>query len=717
MAEEQIIIEVVVDNDAAQRALLNQTKAVDDLNNANKQLRAENKKLSTDYEANSKEINKNNAQIAQNNVELTKQKQAQKASAQAIKSTNNSLNAQKAALAANKRAIGDVNTATKEGQKEYKRLEKEIAKQTKSLREAEKAQGTFTRGVGDYGQALSSVNPAMGSAVSGFQAMTKGAIAFIATPIGAVIGALGLAIGALTEYFKGSEEGQNDLLKITNALSAVWAVLSDKVQEVGKAIFEAISSPKETLISLGNLIQENLINRFKAFSVIGKAIAKIFSGDFKQGFKDLANGAIQASTGVEDAIGKVQNLSKETSDFLDDTQSKIETNLKSAGRISELQNRLAKEERNTLVQNAKLDVAIAKKRLEAKDEENKTAEERIELLREAQTLENQIFSNQLSIAEKKLEIQQRENALGKSTKEDLLAEAQLQAELIRLNESRTNAQRKLETEIQTNIKKRDAELQKAANDEIARLKFISDEKLRIEQEEREEREAAEIAANEAEAAEKEKQIEADKAISDAKIGLASQTLGAVSQFAEEGSAISKAAAIGTATINTAQAITNALANIPAPFNFAAAGVTGALGLAQVAKISGIFEDGGITKFAKGGLSNGGMFGGASHANGGIKFAVGGRIHEAEGGEAIINKRSTAMFKPLLSSINAVGGGKKFANGGIPLASSSTSGIDSIISSEKSISNQINKQQSIQVAVTDINRTQSSVSVKQNRARI
>jgi TP901 family phage tail tape measure protein len=71
------------------------------------------------------------------------------------------------------------------------------------------------------------------------------------------------------------------------------------------------------------------------------------------------------------------------------------------------------------------------------------------------------------------------------------------------------------------------------------------------------------------------------------------------------------------------------------------------------------------QFANGGLTNGGMFQGASHANGGVKFRVGGRIHEAEGGEAIINKRSTSMFRPMLSAINSYNGnGVKFADGGL-----------------------------------------------------
>jgi TP901 family phage tail tape measure protein len=49
---------------------------------------------------------------------------------------------------------------------------------------------------------------------------------------------------------------------------------------------------------------------------------------------------------------------------------------------------------------------------------------------------------------------------------------------------------------------------------------------------------------------------------------------------------------------------------------------------------------------------------------GEKFAVGGRVVELEGGEAVINKRSTAMFRNQLSAMNSAGGGVKFADGGL-----------------------------------------------------
>jgi hypothetical protein len=60
------------------------------------------------------------------------------------------------------------------------------------------------------------------------------------------------------------------------------------------------------------------------------------------------------------------------------------------------------------------------------------------------------------------------------------------------------------------------------------------------------------------------------------------------------------------------------------------------------------------KFAQGGIAQG-----PSHAQGGIQLLQGGRHVgiEIEGGEAIINKRSTAMFGPVLSAINQLGGGR------------------------------------------------------------
>mgnify|MGYP003148943138 CR=1 FL=1 len=136
----------------------------------------------------------------------------------------------------------------------------------------------------------------------------------------------------------------------------------------------------------------------------------------------------------------------------------------------------------------------------------------------------------------------------------------------------------------------------------------------------------------------------------------------------------KANDIIMATINGALAITKVTAQTGIGA-IAAAPLTSALVAAQIAAIASqkfVGKKGGLTpsienqgtleinKFAEGGMVHG-----PSHAEGGVKFASGGRVVELEGGEAVINKRSTALFKPMLSQMNSHNGyGKKFAQGGM-----------------------------------------------------
>jgi hypothetical protein len=150
---------------------------------------------------------------------------------------------------------------------------------------------------------------------------------------------------------------------------------------------------------------------------------------------------------------------------------------------------------------------------------------------------------------------------------------------------------------------------------------------------------------------------------------AAEQIAAAQERARKEQAIAqKAIAIGQAIINGALAVTAVLAQTTDPtpvqaFRFAAVAATIATTAAQVATIAAqpIAARGGVEGETFG---RGGMVYGRSHANGGEKFAVGGRVVELEGGEAVINKRSTAMFRDQLSAINVAGGGKKFQTGGI-----------------------------------------------------
>jgi TP901 family phage tail tape measure protein len=118
-------------------------------------------------------------------------------------------------------------------------------------------------------------------------------------------------------------------------------------------------------------------------------------------------------------------------------------------------------------------------------------------------------------------------------------------------------------------------------------------------------------------------------------------------------------------------------------------------------------------FAKGGMieefANGGMVHGKSHAFGGEKFAVGGRVVELEGGEAVINKRSTAMFKSQLSAMNSAGGGVKFADGGLLNMPSFTQQQFNAVG-QNQMMGAVSQGSKVVVVESDITQAQQSVSV-------
>ena len=114
------------------------------------------------------------------------------------------------------------------------------------------------------------------------------------------------------------------------------------------------------------------------------------------------------------------------------------------------------------------------------------------------------------------------------------------------------------------------------------------------------------------------------------------------------------------------------------------------------------------------MLNGGLVHGKSHANGGEKFAVGGRVVELEGGEAVINKRSTSMFRSQLSAMNAAGGGVKFADGGLlNMPSFATNQFNAV--GMNGLAGAMSQGGRVYVLESDITNTQNNVSLIQSQA--
>lgn len=334
--------------------------------------------------------------------------------------------------------------------KQFKAAAKDVNKLDKELKDIDRSLGQNQRSVGSYSDALGNLGGGIGMAVSGFVNMTKASLAFIATPIGAIIGAIGLAIGALTQYFKGSEEGQNAFNKISKITGVILGNLSDIVQSVGKAIFDAFSNPQQAMEDMVSFLKDKIKTSLQGlvmqFEAVGKILEGVFELDFDKvsdGVESFGSAVVQTFTGTENAIGKAKDA---MAGLIDETKKEIDI----ANYLADLEAKRDLLQRKLIVDQEKLRADSRALRLKAEQTEG---EERIRLLREAFAVEDELDNRRTEIAEINLRLKRESNKLSNSTKEDLTEEAELEAALYQIQQERLKAQRTLQTQINTEVEK------------------------------------------------------------------------------------------------------------------------------------------------------------------------------------------------------------------------------------------------------------------------
>ena len=126
-----------------------------------------------------------------------------------------------------------------------------------------------------------------------------------------------------------------------------------------------------------------------------------------------------------------------------------------------------------------------------------------------------------------------------------------------------------------------------------------------------------------------------------------------------------------------------------------------------------------TRFAEGGLVNG-----PSHAEGGVPFTVRGQGgYEMEGGEYIVNKRSTQKYKSLLDQINGYGKSNyKFAAGGVVKDPAETASrqlelLEAIASSNISMVGKLDKPVRAFVATTDLRSDENARRIQERNSQL
>jgi len=102
----------------------------------------------------------------------------------------------------------------------------------------------------------------------------------------------------LITAFLQSSTGSKMLQGAISAIGVIINTVSGFIDSFKTGFLNALSHPIESIKTLGNTILQNIVNRFTAFSVI-------LDGIIHLDFKKIANGALQAATGVTNATGKI----------------------------------------------------------------------------------------------------------------------------------------------------------------------------------------------------------------------------------------------------------------------------------------------------------------------------------------------------------------------------------------------------------------------------
>jgi hypothetical protein len=338
-------------------------------------------------------------------------------------------------------------------------------------------------------------------------------IALISTGIGAFV----VAVGSLAANFGNSEAGANKLSKMLSQIGVITGNVTD------------------ILYSLS------------------QGVVSFFQGNMEE-----------ASKSFKEATDRVKNFAKET---------KKEIAL--AGELSDKKADLAKIERKLTVDRAEADRKRADLLEKAADRDKFTALERIEFLKEAGAIEQGITDEEIKAAKLRLEIKQQENTLSESSAEDLKEEAELKAEVIRLDTARLTKQKEVTSQIIGARAEEKARLEAEANERQAEIDNFQKQRddldsilsKSVKGQEKAVIESTNI-LNDLKIKAKNDEIKREQITNRQKMDLTAQTLGQVTALLGENSAVGKAAAISQAVINSYLGFTEVLktpTTIPEPF--------------------------------------------------------------------------------------------------------------------------------------------------------
>ena len=466
----------------------------------------------------------------------------------------------------------------------------------------------------------------------------------------------GVSINGISSAFKGSVKAVKgsvtSLKAFKTALIATGVGAFVVVLGTLATAFASTSQGMALVEDVSSILANTWAVVIKRVGLLAKGLSQFFSRDFKGAFDTLGEAVSGFGTELAEAAAQGSELAQRERDLV--------------------------KEKNALLVSQAAEIANLEKLRNFSDDVTQSLEDRIEATQKAREIIAKQSADNVAIAEKELQLFKDSNDLTNLSIEQqnelalLEAEASIKrgeaiatdtGELTKLNGFKDELAARDEERRQAAADAEALRLAKIEEDtekELALIKKIADAKIESDKNQMSKADVIRKA-----------QLAKEKAAADAKLALEQQLLSSVAalgnKFAQAAAIIQDVQALKDAASATLKAFKDTKGNFATKAISAA--ITASLAAAMVLKVRSFA----IPKAADG------MLVGNSHEQGGI-------LIEAEGGEAIINKRSMAIpwVKQQASYLNELGGGVPFfARGGMV----STQEQDPFTNLQKSIESQ------------------------------
>ena len=312
----------------------------------------------------------------------------------------------------------------------------------------------------------------------------KGLVVGMKTLRGAIIstgvGALVVAFGSLVAAVQRNQQVMDRFKVLTAGIGAVVDVLLDLFADFGEVVFNAFSNPKQAIADLWEAIKKNIMNRIQgvidAFGALGRMIKAAISLNFdeaKEAAGDFGKAYAQTLTGV--TTEQWQQIGK----AIKNTTTEFNAAAEAARRLQQAENRLRDQQIKGIVTDAEKRKSIELLRLAA-EEEGLTIEEQIELLKQADSVEQSLLADRMSRLKEEERILKGRQAISKNTADDDRELAELQAQILQEESASASGRIRLQRRINSMQKQAAKEREDIAKEELERIEAERERQLELE---------------------------------------------------------------------------------------------------------------------------------------------------------------------------------------------------------------------------------------------